>query len=60
MWPRNHLVEEALAAGSEGDLSVLRTLLEALTHPFAERPGFDRFAEPAPADGAPYVTYCGT
>ncbi|MGA0367536.1 MAG: protein adenylyltransferase SelO family protein, partial [Ilumatobacteraceae bacterium] len=58
--PRNHLVEEALAAGSEGDLSVLRTLLEALTHPFAERPGFDRFAEPAPADGAPYVTYCGT
>lgn len=58
--PRNHLVEEALAAGSEGDLSVLRTLLEVLSDPYTERPGFERFAEPAPADGAPYVTYCGT
>jgi uncharacterized protein YdiU (UPF0061 family) len=63
--PRNHLVEEALAAGSEGDLSVLRTLLEVLTDPYTPRPeftvdGVDRFAEPAPADGAPYVTYCGT
>jgi uncharacterized protein YdiU (UPF0061 family) len=63
--PRNHLVEEALAAGSEGDLSVLRTLLEVLSDPYTPRPeftvnGVDRFAEPAPADGAPYVTYCGT
>lgn len=58
--PRNHLVEEVLAAGSEGDLSPLRTLLEALAHPFTEHSGFERFAEPAPADGARYVTYCGT
>jgi len=68
--PRNHLVEEALAAGSEGDLSVLRTLLEVLAHPFTERPdlmvdGVDRYADPAPLDPttgapAPYVTYCGT
>lgn len=68
--PRNHLVEEALAAGSEGDLSVLRTLLEVLAHPFTARPelmvdGVDRYADPAPLDPrtgapAPYVTYCGT
>ncbi len=68
--PRNHLVEEALATGSEGDLSVLRTLLEVLAHPFTARPdlmvdGVDRYADPAPLDPrtgapAPYVTYCGT
>ena len=58
--PRNHLVEEALAAGVDGDLSVLRTLLEVLADPYTERPGLERFAEPAPADGARYVTYCGT
>ena len=68
--PRNHLVEEALAAGSEGDLTPLRTLLEVLSDPFTPRPelvvnGVDRYAEPAPVDPntgtpAPYVTYCGT
>ena len=68
--PRNHLVEEALAAGSEGDLSVVRTLLDVLSRPFTKRDdlsvnGSDRFAEPAPVDPrtgapAPYVTYCGT
>ena len=58
--PRNHLVEEALAAGSEGDLSVMRTLLEVLSDPYTVRAGLDRYASAAPADAAPYVTYCGT
>lgn len=58
--PRNHLVEEALAAGSEGDLTNLRTLLEVLADPYTARAGLDRYASPAPSDAGPYVTYCGT
>ncbi|MEU4761648.1 protein adenylyltransferase SelO [Actinosynnema sp. NPDC023794] len=59
--PRNHLVEEALAAATGGDLVPMERLLDAVTSPFDERPGLDRYAEPAPADfGAAYQTFCGT
>ena len=59
--PRNHLVEEALAAATGGDLVPLERLLDAVTSPYDERPGLERFAEPAPADfGAAYQTFCGT
>ncbi|MFP5335471.1 MAG: protein adenylyltransferase SelO [Actinomycetes bacterium] len=58
--PRNHLVEEALAAAPD-DLSPLQRLLEALAAPFDERPVLERYAEPAPGDfGATYQTFCGT
>jgi uncharacterized protein YdiU (UPF0061 family) len=36
--PRNHLVEEALAAATDGDLAPLDALLEVLAAPFDERP----------------------
>ncbi|BBZ26100.1 UPF0061 protein [Mycolicibacterium madagascariense] len=58
--PRNHLVEEALAAGTSGDLGPLRELLDATARPFDERPGLERFAAPAPDDFGPYQTFCGT
>ncbi|MFC4065211.1 protein adenylyltransferase SelO [Actinoplanes subglobosus] len=58
--PRNHLVEEALAAGTDGDLEPLHRLLDAITSPFTARPGLDRFAEPAPPDFGNYKTFCGT
>lgn len=58
--PRNHEVERALAAATVGDLAPIRRLLDAITRPFDERPGFDDLTRPAPADGGPYVTYCGT
>ena len=59
--PRNHLVEEALAAATEGDLGVLERLLEAVTSPYDERPGLERYAAPAPEDfSAAYRTFCGT
>ena len=57
--PRNALVEEALAAGTEGDLAPLERLLEAVTAPYDERPGLERYAAPGPED-ADYVTFCGT
>jgi uncharacterized protein YdiU (UPF0061 family) len=58
--PRNLRVEEALAAATDGDLEPFEELLELVTRPFDERPGFERYTEPAPADGEPYRTFCGT
>jgi serine/tyrosine/threonine adenylyltransferase len=58
--PRNHLVEEALEAATAGDLAPLHRLLEAVTAPYDERPGLERYAEPAPDSFGDYRTFCGT
>jgi uncharacterized protein YdiU (UPF0061 family) len=59
--PRNHLVEEALDAATRGDLAPLARLLDAVRAPYDERPGLERYAEPAPEDfGRRYQTFCGT
>ena len=60
--PRNHRVEEALAAASEhGDMVPFQHLLAALRQPFEESTAFARYAEPAPAHvTAQYQTFCGT
>jgi len=60
--PRNERVEEALAAATDtGDLGPFERLLEVITRPFDERPGFERYAEPAAAKYTScYRTFCGT
>ncbi|HWN29413.1 MAG TPA: YdiU family protein [Actinomycetospora sp.] len=58
--PRNHKVEEALAAGVAGDLEPFHRLVDVLARPFEERPGLEEYAAPAPGGSAAYVTYCGT
>ena len=58
--PRNHLVEEALTAATAGDLEPLQQLLSAVTAPYDERPGLERYAAPAPEDFGDYRTFCGT
>jgi serine/tyrosine/threonine adenylyltransferase len=60
--PRNERVEEALSAAvNDADLKPFNQLLEALAQPYDSRPGFERFAQPAPADvTARYQTFCGT
>lgn len=58
--PRNHLVEEALTAATAGDLDPVERLLEAVSAPYEERPGLERYASPAPEDFGPYQTFCGT
>ena len=60
--PRNHRVEEALAAASEdGDLVPFQSLLAALRQPYHEDTVLARYAEPAPAQvTAHYQTYCCT
>ena len=57
---RNHIVEEALDAATAGDLEPAQQLLAVLADPFVERPGLERYAEPAPVDFGPYQTFCGT
>jgi uncharacterized protein YdiU (UPF0061 family) len=59
--PRNHKVEEALAAASSGDdLQPFRTLLDVIARPFDERQGLEDFTRPAPPAFADYRTFCGT
>jgi uncharacterized protein YdiU (UPF0061 family) len=58
--PRNHLVEEALTAATAGELGPLEQLLAAVTDPYTERPGLERYAAPAPEDFGKYQTFCGT
>ncbi len=58
--PRNHKVEEALAAASGGDMDPFHKLLSVLRQPYTERPGLEDYAQPAPAGFGPYTTFCGT
>ena len=59
--PRNHRVEEALAAATAGDLGPFERLVEVVRRPFDERPGLEEYAEPAPpAFCGSYRTFCGT
>ncbi|NKX51191.1 YdiU family protein [Arthrobacter deserti] len=58
--PRNHLVEEALGAATEGDLDPFKRLLDAVSAPYDERPGLERYAAAAPEDFGAYRTFCGT
>ncbi|UMB72386.1 YdiU family protein [Mycobacterium paraterrae] len=58
--PRNHLVEEALTAATAGDLDPLAQLLAAISAPYDERPGLERYALPAPDEFGVYRTFCGT
>ncbi len=55
--PRNHLVEEALAAAESDDLSVLHDLLSALANPSAAP---RKYRQPPPSNRPRYRTFCGT
>jgi len=56
--PRNHKVEEALAAATTGDLSVMSRLLEVLAGPFDDR-DLPEYREPG-NHASSYRTFCGT
>jgi uncharacterized protein YdiU (UPF0061 family) len=58
--PRNHLVEEALAAATARDLAPYERLLHVVTHPFDTLPAAQRYTEPAPPSTERYRTFCGT
>jgi uncharacterized protein YdiU (UPF0061 family) len=58
--PRNHKVEEALAAAEAGDGQVLEKLLEVLAHPWDHERDQPAYRMPPDAAAEPYQTYCGT
>ncbi len=57
---RNHLVEETLAAATDGDLDTLAPLLAAVSTPYGHVAGWERYAEAAPVTFGQYTTFCGT
>lgn len=59
--PRNHQVDAALRAATEGDLEPFGRLLTAVTHPFERRTEWAHYAAPAPqAFSDTFQTFCGT
>ena len=59
--PRNHLVEAAITAAVEqDDFKPFEGVLEAVTRPFEERPGLERYAAPARPEECVVQTFCGT
>lgn len=61
--PRNHLLDAALEAATDGDLAPFAALLEHVTHPYDELPGGGegaQYANPAPPGAGRFITYCGT
>ncbi|MCK8780439.1 YdiU family protein [Rhizobium sp. NTR19] len=58
--PRNHRIQEAIAAANYGDLSFFERLLQALEKPFEERPEFADYMLPPKAEERVTQTFCGT
>ena len=59
--PRNHRVEGAIeAAVTRDDLQPFEDLLEVITHPYEDRPEWQRFSVPALPEELVRQTFCGT
>lgn len=59
--PRNHRVEEALAAATEhGDYGKIHQLLAALSNPYDDAPEFSGYTSPPAPSEYVYQTFCGT
>ena len=57
--PRNHRVEEALAAAEGGDYKVMGKLLDVLADPYGYKEEQEPYTEVPESEGL-YRTYCGT
>ena len=59
--PRNHLVEEVIAAAvEESDLAPFRRLLQVLGSPYEEQASAQRYATPPRPEEVVHQTFCGT
>ncbi|MGO9484633.1 MAG: protein adenylyltransferase SelO [Rhodomicrobium sp.] len=59
--PRNHLVEEVIAAAwRDGNYGPFEALLTALSAPYADQSGFEPYAAPPRPDQIVHATFCGT
>ena len=57
--PRNHIIEDALENGINGDMTLVHEILQLFKNPFDENRDFEVFKRPSKAN-EPYVTFCGT
>ncbi|OWY18288.1 hypothetical protein B6V73_00300 [Thioclava sp. JM3] len=58
--PRNHRVEEMIAAAVDGDDGPLHRLMEALADPYAEDPRYASYEDAPKPDERVFRTFCGT
>jgi len=58
--PRNHRVEEAIAAAVRGDYGPFETLVAVLSAPYDDQPAFARYADPPRPEEIVHQTFCGT
>jgi uncharacterized protein YdiU (UPF0061 family) len=59
--PRNHMVEAALNAAIENqNFAPFEELLDVLSRPYEDRPGFERYAAPPAPEERVRQTFCGT
>ncbi|MBB6143207.1 uncharacterized protein YdiU (UPF0061 family) [Silvibacterium bohemicum] len=59
--PRNHLVEAVINAATEQqNFQPFEDLLDVVTHPYDDRPGFEPYAIPARPEERVEHTFCGT
>ncbi len=58
--PRNHRVEAALAAATDGNFLPFEELLVVLSRPFEDRPEFAAYADPPLEEERVLRTFCGT
>ena len=58
--PRNHRVEEVIAAALEGDLEPFETLSDILSRPFDDQPEYAEYQSPPKPGEIVHETFCGT
>ena len=58
--PRNHRVEEAIAAGYDGDFAPFHRLNDVLKTPFSEQPDSAEYESAPTPDEVVHATFCGT
>jgi uncharacterized protein YdiU (UPF0061 family) len=58
--PRNHRVEQAIAAANTGDFGPFERLMAVLAAPFDDQPENSAYANPPEAHEVVARTFCGT
>jgi len=58
--PRNHRIEQAIAAGVSGNFEPFEALVRVLARPFQDQPQFSHLAEPPLLAERVSATFCGT
>jgi len=58
--PRNHMIEEALAAANNGNIEPVHNILKVIKTPYTAQENISIFQNPNPHGNEDYKTFCGT